>query len=59
MLVLLVSIYLIRNIFVCYFSSYNIFECLLGVFELRNMVYMNRFGIWGEGILFREFSDFI
>jgi hypothetical protein len=55
----LVSIYLIRNIFACYFSSYNIFECLLGASEPRNMAYMNRLGIWGEGTPFREFSDFI
>ncbi|XP_011803974.1 PREDICTED: protein strawberry notch homolog 1 [Colobus angolensis palliatus] len=26
---------------------------------VRNMAYMNRLGIWGEGTPFREFSDFI
>lgn len=36
-------------------------ECvlLLGASEPRNMAYMNRLGIWGEGTPFREFSDFI
>ncbi|NXE53478.1 SBNO1 protein, partial [Casuarius casuarius] len=32
---------------------------LLGASEPRNMAYMNRLGIWGEGTPFREFSDFI
>lgn len=31
----------------------------LGASEPRNMAYMNRLGIWGEGTPFREFSDFI
>ncbi|NXS12081.1 SBNO1 protein, partial [Neodrepanis coruscans] len=30
-----------------------------GASEPRNMAYMNRLGIWGEGTPFREFSDFI
>lgn len=31
----------------------------IGASEPRNMAYMNRLGIWGEGTPFREFSDFI
>jgi len=30
-----------------------------GASEPRNMAYMNRLGIWGEGTPFREFSNFI
>ncbi|NWX92334.1 SBNO1 protein, partial [Nothoprocta pentlandii] len=42
------------------FSAHGI-DCalLLGASEPRNMAYMNRLGIWGEGTPFREFSDFI
>ncbi|NWX97097.1 SBNO1 protein, partial [Nothoprocta ornata] len=42
------------------FSGYGT-DCalLLGASEPRNMAYMNRLGIWGEGTPFREFSDFI
>lgn len=35
------------------------FFFFLGASEPRNMAYMNRLGIWGEGTPFREFSDFI
>lgn len=35
------------------------FSFFLGASEPRNMAYMNRLGIWGEGTPFREFSDFI
>ncbi|NXJ85328.1 SBNO1 protein, partial [Trogon melanurus] len=43
------------------FSLALVTECvlLLGASEPRNMAYMNRLGIWGEGTPFREFSDFI
>lgn len=27
--------------------------------EPRNMAYMTRIGLWGQGQAFREFSDFI
>ena len=30
-----------------------------GASEPRNMAYMNRLGIWGEGTPFKEFSNFI
>lgn len=30
-----------------------------GASEPKNMAYMTRLGIWGEGTPFREFSDFI
>ncbi|KAF1431197.1 hypothetical protein FQV23_0001491, partial [Spheniscus humboldti] len=45
---------------VCVFTGIGT-ECvlLLGASEPRNMAYMNRLGIWGEGTPFREFSDFI
>lgn len=41
------------------FCSYNMFGAFPGASEPRNMAYMNRLGIWGEGTPFREFSDFI
>lgn len=31
----------------------------VGASEPRNMAYMNRLGIWGEGTPFKEFSNFI
>ena len=31
----------------------------VGASEPKNMAYMNRLGLWGEGTPFREFSDFI
>ncbi|NWS76386.1 SBNO1 protein, partial [Crotophaga sulcirostris] len=45
---------------VCVFTGTGT-ECvfLIGASEPRNMAYMNRLGIWGEGTPFREFSDFI
>ncbi|XP_077164291.1 protein strawberry notch homolog 1 isoform X1 [Paroedura picta] len=36
-----------------------IYASATGASEPRNMAYMNRLGIWGEGTPFREFSDFI
>lgn len=38
---------------------FSFFFFFLGASEPRNMAYMNRLGIWGEGTPFREFSDFI
>lgn len=32
---------------------------VVGASEPRNMAYMNRLGIWGEGTPFKEFSNFI
>uniref|UniRef100_A0A8B9C439 Protein strawberry notch homolog 1 n=1 Tax=Anser brachyrhynchus TaxID=132585 RepID=A0A8B9C439_9AVES len=36
-----------------------VYASATGASEPRNMAYMNRLGIWGEGTPFREFSDFI
>lgn len=36
----------------------NLLFCV-GASEPRNMAYMNRLGIWGEGTPFKEFSNFI
>nr|XP_032803328.1 protein strawberry notch homolog 1 [Petromyzon marinus] len=36
-----------------------IYASATGASEPRNMAYMNRLGIWGEGTPFREFNDFI
>lgn len=36
-----------------------IYASATGASEPRNMAYMNRLGIWGEGTPFREFGDFI
>lgn len=30
-----------------------------GASEPRNMIYMNRLGIWGEGTPFRTFDEFL
>lgn len=40
-------------------SFYKSSYCLSGASEPRNMAYMSRLGIWGEGTPFREFNDFI
>lgn len=31
----------------------------LGASEPRNMIYMSRLGIWGEGTPFRTFEEFL
>uniref|UniRef100_A0A674A7T2 Protein strawberry notch homolog 1 n=1 Tax=Salmo trutta TaxID=8032 RepID=A0A674A7T2_SALTR len=36
-----------------------VYASATGASEPRNMAYMNRLGIWGEGTPFREFSNFI
>ncbi|XP_073442194.1 protein strawberry notch homolog 1 isoform X1 [Dendrobates tinctorius] len=36
-----------------------IYASATGASEPRNMAYMSRLGIWGEGTPFREFNDFI
>ncbi|XP_062930087.1 protein strawberry notch homolog 1 isoform X2 [Mobula hypostoma] len=36
-----------------------VYASATGASEPRNMAYMNRLGIWGEGTPFKEFSDFI
>lgn len=36
-----------------------IYASATGASEPRNMAYMVRLGIWGEGSPFREFNDFI
>ncbi|XP_030075420.1 protein strawberry notch homolog 1 isoform X2 [Microcaecilia unicolor] len=36
-----------------------IYASATGASEPRNMAYMNRLGIWGQGTPFREFNDFI
>uniref|UniRef100_A0A4W3IVF5 Protein strawberry notch homolog 1 n=1 Tax=Callorhinchus milii TaxID=7868 RepID=A0A4W3IVF5_CALMI len=36
-----------------------VYASATGASEPRNMAYMNRLGIWGEGTPFKEFNDFI
>ncbi|XP_029475625.1 protein strawberry notch homolog 1 isoform X2 [Rhinatrema bivittatum] len=36
-----------------------VYASATGASEPRNMAYMNRLGIWGQGTPFREFNDFI
>ncbi|KAI4901051.1 hypothetical protein NFI96_034329 [Prochilodus magdalenae] len=36
-----------------------VYASATGASEPRNMAYMNRLGIWGEGTPFKEFTDFI
>lgn len=33
--------------------------CASGASEPKNMIYMSRLGIWGEGTPFRTFEDFL
>lgn len=35
------------------------YTCLSGASEPKNMIYMSRLGIWGEGTPFRTFDDFL
>ena len=43
------------------FGCLNIIISLLlsGASEPKNMAYMTRLGLWGQGTPFKEFSDFI
>lgn len=40
-------------------KSRVVYASATGASEPRNMAYMTRLGIWGEGTAFRDFSEYI
>lgn len=42
-----------------YLYSTFALSCSVGASEPKNMIYMSRLGIWGEGTPFRTFEDFL
>lgn len=50
-----------KNMYTMYWG-FNLFFNLIfapGASEPKNMIYMSRLGIWGEGTPFRTFDDFL